>query len=412
MSSRLCAQREKIFLDEKSLLLLNGVPGEMESSCRSVKKLMIEELENKALGGCAVSQLKLGEAYAKGEGVDVDPYESMQWFKRSAQQGNVLAQKQVALLSERGVPGDLSAAIHWLSKCASQEDLGGPADPDAQLRLALLLTQRNANGDEERAQRWLEKSAHNGNAEAQFLVAKAFERNNKFNRHDREVFQWYQMAADQGYPDAICEVGLLYEQGRYVERNVRTALMMFWNAAEQGSVRAYVQLGEMYISGVGAPKNDDLAFDCFSKAARAGEARGQNGMGRVLYARGEHEEAFKWFREAAQQGFANAQHNLAEMYEDGEGVEEDAEMAATWFRKAAEQDSPDSQLKMGMLYQGGHGVPKSKVKAYQWLLLAHANGEPDATSEVEEIERTLTLAERRRGQEAAHNFICTPPTGH
>jgi TPR repeat protein len=61
-----------------------------------------------------------------------------------------------------------------------------------------------------------------------------------------------------------------------------------------------------------------------------------------------------------------------------------------------------------MMYQDGTGVPKNKAKAYQWLLLAQANGEPDATSKVEEIERTLSLAERRRGQAAAHNFIRTP----
>jgi TPR repeat protein len=371
---------------------------------------MIDQLEDNALRGCAGSQFMLGEAYAKGDGVDVDPYEAMQWFKRAAQQGNAGAQKQVALLYERGVAGDLSAAISWLTKCASQEDPSVGADPDAQLELALLLMRRNDFGDEERARGWMEKAAHRGNSKAQFLLAKAFQRDNKFNRHDREVFHWYQMAADQGHPEAIYEVGLLYEQGQCVAKNVRTALLMFWKAAEQGSISAYLQLGEMYITGVGAPKNDDLAFDCFSKAAAAGEARGQNGVGRVLYARGDYEEAFIRFREAAEQGFANAQHNLAEMYEDGEGVEEDAEQAATWFRKAAEQDSPDSQLKIGMMYQNGHGVPKNKAKAYQWLLLAKANGEPDAASEVEEIERTLSLAERRRGQAAAHNFIRTPQT--
>jgi len=369
---------------------------------------MINHLKEEALGGCAVSQLRLGEAYAKGESVDVDFFEAMHWFKRSANQGNAEAQKQVALLYERGVAGDLDAAITWFTKCALREDNEDQDDSDVQCNLALLLRRRNASGDEGKAKRWMETSALQGHAEAQFLLAKTYQSDDKFKSNDQEVYRWYKMAADQGHTKALYEVGLLRAKGQGVDKNIKEAINLFWAAADQGSISAYLQLGEMYATGVGAPKNDDNAFECFSKAAEAGDARGQNGMGKVLYARGDHDEAFKWFLAAAEQGFANAQHNVAEMYEDGEGVGEDAEIAAMWFRKSAEQESSDSQLKLGLMYRKGNGVPENQSKAYQWLLLAQANGEPDATSEVQKIEKTLTPSERRRGQKAANDFSRAP----
>ena len=47
-------------------------------------------------------------------------------------------------------------------------------------------------------------------------------------------------------------------------------------------------------------------------------------------------EAVKWYRKAAEQGYAKAQYNLGVMYFKGEGVADDAE-AVKWYRKSAEQ---------------------------------------------------------------------------
>ena len=48
-------------------------------------------------------------------------------------------------------------------------------------------------------------------------------------------------------------------------------------------------------------------------------------------------EAVKWYRKAAEQGYASAQHNLGVCYADGEGVEKDEDEAVKWLRRAAEQ---------------------------------------------------------------------------
>ena len=48
-------------------------------------------------------------------------------------------------------------------------------------------------------------------------------------------------------------------------------------------------------------------------------------------------EAVKWYRLAAEQGYAEAQSNLGVMYNNGRGVPQDDAEAVKWYRLAAEQ---------------------------------------------------------------------------
>jgi uncharacterized protein len=62
----------------------------------------------------------------------------------------------------------------------------------------------------------------------------------------------------------------------------------------------------------------------------------------VDYYRGEgvpkdYAEAALWYRQAADQGNAEAQYCIAEAYATGKGVPQDFEHAAVWYRKAAKQ---------------------------------------------------------------------------
>ena len=54
-------------------------------------------------------------------------------------------------------------------------------------------------------------------------------------------------------------------------------------------------------------------------------------------------DAVKWFRLAADQGYAKAQYNLGVMYDNGQGVTQSDPEAVKWFRKAAEQGHSGAQ---------------------------------------------------------------------
>ena len=51
------------------------------------------------------------------------------------------------------------------------------------------------------------------------------------------------------------------------------------------------------------------------------------------------QEAARWYRKSAEQGFAAAQENLGEMYRYGHGVVQDLVMAYVWFDIAARNNS-------------------------------------------------------------------------
>ena len=52
----------------------------------------------------------------------------------------------------------------------------------------------------------------------------------------------------------------------------------------------------------------------------------------------------KWYRKAAEQGYATAQHNLGVMYGKGLGVPQDEAQAYMWFKLAASRHPPGEDL--------------------------------------------------------------------
>ena len=71
--------------------------------------------------------------------------------------------------------------------------------------------------------------------------------------------------------------------------------------------------------------------------------------------RGDYETALAEFRPLAEQGHAEVQYNLGEMYRNGQGVPEDDQEAAKWFGLAAEQGDASAQYNLGVMYYKGQG---------------------------------------------------------
>ena len=124
-------------------------------------------LKAKAEKGDAASQLDLGMKYAKGEGVNRDYQEALNWCLKSAEQGNPLAQFNVGSMYDRSRPvlvihtskKDNAEAIKWYLKAAvqghtaAQRDLGRIlADPNSPHANAVdayaWLSIASSNGEE------------------------------------------------------------------------------------------------------------------------------------------------------------------------------------------------------------------------------------------------------------------------
>ena len=118
------------------------------------------------------------------------------------------------------------------------------------------------------------------------------------------------------------------------------------------------------------------------EAAEQGYAQAQFNLG-VMYAKGEgvtqdYDEAAKWIHKAAGQGDAQAQVNLGVMYAKGEGVKQDYKEAEGWFHKAAGQGHAQAQVNLGVMYANGEGVTQDYKEAEGWFHKAAEQGHAQA----------------------------------
>ena len=60
----------------------------------------------------------------------------------------------------------------------------------------------------------------------------------------------------------------------------------------------------------------------------------------------DYKEAVRWYRAAAEQGFADAQSNLGLMYDKGQGVPQDYIQAHMWYNLAASSGGDDEDREL------------------------------------------------------------------
>ncbi len=142
---------------------------------------------------------------------------------------------------------------------------------------------------------------------------------------------------------------------------------------------------ECFEKGIKSYESKDYAeaYKWFKQAADQGNAKGQNGLG-ILYERGhgitkDITEAIKWYKLSAEQGYASAQNNLGLKYANGIGVEKDYAEAFKWYQKAVEQGNAQAQNNLGDLFFYGNGVTKDYNEALKWY--RNAAERDDATGQ-------------------------------
>ena len=169
-------------------------------------------------------------------------------------------------------------------------------------------------------------------------IIKAAEEAHERKSYKEEAAFW-QEGADLG--DAYCQyrLGWCYRHGIGVPLNVRTAFPWFLKAAEQGLSASEYEAGIYYRFGYGNVEEDPV-------------------------------KAAFWLAKSAEHGSFRAQFSLADMYQNGEGVNKDAEKAVYWYERAAEQDYALAMVRLGYCYETGLGVKRDYEKAFHWYTKA------------------------------------------
>ena len=124
-------------------------------------------------------------------------------------------------------------------------------------------------------------------------------------------------------------------------------------------------------------------LDALILAARGGDGRASLRLAE-LYREGEEvqqdwDEAFRWNSLGASQGEARAQNDLATMLLGGVGCAVDEERAAFWYRRSAEQGYATAQANLARRYLRGEGVAPDLAEAFRWFRAAASQGDLAST---------------------------------
>jgi len=162
------------------------------------------------------------------------------------------------------------------------------------------------------------------------------------------------------------------------------------SAAAAGDPVAQFQLGLSYLEQ--GRTNEGVAL--VRKSANQNQPAAQYRLAK-LYEIGEgvsqdSEIARQLTERAATNGNRIAMHDLALYYAEGRGgVEADLPTAAKWFEKAAERGVVDSQFNLGVLFESGQGIPKNMNDAFVWYSIAAAQGDQFAKTRIDVLKTTL-----------------------
>ena len=76
-----------------------------------------------------------------------------------------------------------------------------------------------------------------------------------------------------------------------------------------------------------------------------------------------------------------------------------------WYRLAAEQGEASAQHNLGVMHTNGWGVLKDSLLAHMWLNIAGANGHEGAGESRDTLERDMTRAEISRATKLARTCM-------
>jgi len=342
--------------------------------------LAIEWYTKSADQGNSDAQRNLATMYYNGKGVAQDYKKAFDLFYKAAQKGDACAQYWLGLCYQqgKGIAQDNKLAVEWYTQSADQEN------SDAQRCLAMMYYNGEGEQNYEKAFELFSKAAYKGDAYAQYRVGLCYDQGEGIVKNYQLAAEWYTKSADQENSDAQRNLGRLYHFGNGVRKNYTKAFQFFLKSAERGDAYAQWRVGEYYEQGKGVLQNYTLAVEWYTRSASQGNTNAQYRLG-WLYYDGEkikknYTIAFELFEKIAQKGDANAQNILGVMYLKGHGVEKSKTMAFEWFLKSAEQG--DQWAQCNLKFSCNQKQEENQKFAFKWLQKSAGQGNATALYEL------------------------------
>ena len=196
--------------------------------------------------------------------------------------------------------------------------------------------------------------------------------NQYFKGNLKDCLPVFEKLASQGNPDAHYYLGLIFSDRQSKYFDVIKGISHISSAIDLGHSQAMFHMGMMYDNGIGVQRNALVANDWYRKARKAESPvkkilhyyKGKgNGLVEVQYS-----EILQNLISQAENGNAEIQFQLAQIYDDGKLVPRDFGNALHWYKKAAMNEYGEAQFTLGYFYCRGIGVQKDKKIANEWLI--------------------------------------------
>ncbi|WP_454918028.1 hypothetical protein [Xanthobacter sediminis] len=180
-------------------------------------------------------------------------------------------------------------------------------------------------------------------------------------------------------------------------------------AALEGNLAAAYEVGVRFADGVGIPQDLDAGIKWLGYAVSRGFAPAAYRLG-SLYENSLHngDEAYRFYKWAAEQGNVRAMHNLAVLYSQGIDGTPDWGEALKWFRKAANLGLKDSQHNLGIIFARGFSGTSDLAEALTWFNIAARQGDRDSAEKRDALAREADEVVLARAKKAADAFVAKP----
>lgn len=230
---------------------------------------------------------------------------------------------------------------------------------------------------------WIKKAAEKGRANWENNLGTCYIYGRGVQKDATEGNKWYQKAIEHGSKDALFNLGFSYYKGVGVEKDLQEAKRLFEKVSERDLDTAQLFIGRI-LEDTNASCDEIVA--AYRKAAEmgcaethywyglpvpvqfSGCAEAQNYLG-SWYENGEnglavdYQEAFRWYKKAAEQGYDLAQINIGHLFDYGLGVKENKREAVKWYKRAASKNNVSAIYKVGLCYYFANGVGMDRREA-------------------------------------------------
>lgn len=205
----------------------------------------------------------VGLCYKSGKGVDIDIGKSIDWLKKSADEGYLSSIWNLGNLYDSN--GEYEKAFPYIYSAANKEHMYAQELLSVYYNLGRVVEKNEILSKE-----WMEKSAENGSGLAQSLLGMYYKNGVGCTKDINKAIYWYKKGVEQNKSIAQNDLGIIYYEGKHTIKDYNKAFELFSKASNQGNIESSYYLGSCYELGYGVDKDVEKAKEYYSIAKKGG----------------------------------------------------------------------------------------------------------------------------------------------